>query len=470
MTMGYGLRRTAFDRSSYDFWTNRYQVVNVKDFGATGDGVHDDTAAIQAAFDAVASAGGGITYLAAGTYLVSKRLVIGSKTVVTGEHRYASTILAQTGGSWTAPTPATWPFILGAVNGNQITVQDLGINANGQNASGICIVGGDDPVICNCFVFNGTAHTNIHFFGAQTTGVNPVRRGIMSSNVSDGSLYGFAWDGAVHASTMQANHSINAAASHFSWDGRQGVAGGIVAGSAINNIVDDEKNPNALGSAMQCFDAYDAVVTNNIFTNLGQPTYGIYGENYEGIIQGNTVSGRSGAVIGQAIHCNPFNSNPKTLAIVEANRIGFASVAFANDGNGPTLWANNVVDSASVNSIHSFAQPQFNIMRENYKLGDAGNTNIDLAQPLISMSGPTAGNVFWQQPGRDPNRFLAYFDGYENDTTTNQTITFPTAYTYTPTVSTNSTGLTVSASTTELTITSPNSTTTYSGVVEVVGL
>ena len=43
--MAHGLRRTAFDQSSYAYWTGKYGVVNVKDFGAVGDGVHDDTAA-----------------------------------------------------------------------------------------------------------------------------------------------------------------------------------------------------------------------------------------------------------------------------------------------------------------------------------------------------------------------------------------------------------------------------------------
>ena len=42
--------------------------VNVRDFGAEGDGETDDTAAVQAAIDRVHDAGGGYVYLPAGTY------------------------------------------------------------------------------------------------------------------------------------------------------------------------------------------------------------------------------------------------------------------------------------------------------------------------------------------------------------------------------------------------------------------
>ena len=46
------------------------QVFSVYDFGARGDGKHNDTAAIQAAMDRAAAAGGGVAYLPAnGTYL-----------------------------------------------------------------------------------------------------------------------------------------------------------------------------------------------------------------------------------------------------------------------------------------------------------------------------------------------------------------------------------------------------------------
>lgn len=46
-------------------------TLNVKDFGARGDGVTDDTAAIQAALDAVAAKGGGRLELPPGTYVVA---------------------------------------------------------------------------------------------------------------------------------------------------------------------------------------------------------------------------------------------------------------------------------------------------------------------------------------------------------------------------------------------------------------
>lgn len=46
-------------------------VSNVRDFGAVGNGVADDTAAIQAAIDQTAASGGGVTLLPTGTYAIT---------------------------------------------------------------------------------------------------------------------------------------------------------------------------------------------------------------------------------------------------------------------------------------------------------------------------------------------------------------------------------------------------------------
>lgn len=67
-------------------------AVNVKDFGAKGDGVTDDTAAIQAAIDSVNAAGGGRIYLPSGTYLVSSIITTYKYISIIGENSYATTI------------------------------------------------------------------------------------------------------------------------------------------------------------------------------------------------------------------------------------------------------------------------------------------------------------------------------------------------------------------------------------------
>jgi len=88
-----------------------------------------------------------------------------------------------------------------------------------------------------------------------------------------------------------------------------------------------------------------------------------------------------------------------------------------------------------------------------------------------TLVGTTAGSITYNMPfiGNSYKKFVAYASGYENDTTTNQTITFPTPFAQTPAIVANTTGLTISASTTTLTITAPNSTTTYTGWIIIEG-
>jgi hypothetical protein len=62
--------------------TKLRESVSVKDFGAVGNGVADDTAAIQAAITATQTAGGGVIFLPLGTYKISSTLTITGNGVV----------------------------------------------------------------------------------------------------------------------------------------------------------------------------------------------------------------------------------------------------------------------------------------------------------------------------------------------------------------------------------------------------
>lgn len=73
--------------------TGTHRVFNVQDFGAKGDGSHDDTAAIQSAIAAAQTAGGGTVYVPSGTYKTTATLSItAAKITVEGEG--ASSIIA----------------------------------------------------------------------------------------------------------------------------------------------------------------------------------------------------------------------------------------------------------------------------------------------------------------------------------------------------------------------------------------
>ncbi len=97
---------------------------NVREYGAKGDGVTDDTAAIQAAINAAAAAGGGAVYLPAATYMV-KSLNLLPAITLKGEHRDACT-LSGTGGYDVLVLPASGTF-------SGFRISDLTV-INGQNS------------------------------------------------------------------------------------------------------------------------------------------------------------------------------------------------------------------------------------------------------------------------------------------------------------------------------------------------
>lgn len=105
---------------------------NVKDYGAVGDGAADDTAAIQAAIDAVSAKGGGVVCVPCGTYMTSAPLEMKSRVLLQGEGD-VSTIRAFAGSGWGLAT--AYRGIIDFVGVQQAGVRDICLHQDGSNRS-----------------------------------------------------------------------------------------------------------------------------------------------------------------------------------------------------------------------------------------------------------------------------------------------------------------------------------------------
>jgi hypothetical protein len=149
-------------------------TVNVKDFGAVGDGVTDDAAAIQAAVDTM-EVGGGTLHIPAGTYLLGSEVLLLGEIIVQGDG-YGSTFIK-----------AADDFELGGrlfdtFRRDNITIQGIHFDGNVANQSGyvpatdngqnaIIIRSSKNITIRNCY-FKDFGKDGIFMFGTAPTKSN----------------------------------------------------------------------------------------------------------------------------------------------------------------------------------------------------------------------------------------------------------------------------------------------------------
>jgi Pectate lyase superfamily protein len=129
---------------------------NVKSYGAIGDGLTDDTAAIQAAIDAVPSSGG-VVFFPAGTYIISQTLTVTtSATTLLGVGYDQGSILKIK--STADPTYALQIGTVGYIANCKVEGLTLQGRNNGSLTGGGMSFGSDTGTIRKCFIyqFGGT--------------------------------------------------------------------------------------------------------------------------------------------------------------------------------------------------------------------------------------------------------------------------------------------------------------------------
>jgi len=188
-----------------------------------------------------------------------------------------------------------------------------------------------------------------------------------------------------------------------------------------------------------------------------------------------TISPTTGAVVASL---NLAHANTWSAVQTFGNNISIGGVQFniATLSSGQYIYYNgtnwvNVTPITGTTLTETSGQLALNLANANSWTATQTFSGIAPNAAQSTLSGTTAGTITYNMPfiGASYKKFVAYASGYENDTTTNQTITFPTAFAQTPAIIANTTGLTISASTTTLTITAPNSTTLYTGWIIIEG-
>ena len=109
-------------------------IYNVRAFGAEGDGVTDDTAAIQATLNAAKAAGGGVIYIPDGLYLMDAITLTNANHITIQGAGPGRTILKAKPNATNAP-------VLQFVGCNRLTVRDLEIDGDKANQAGTHIRG-----------------------------------------------------------------------------------------------------------------------------------------------------------------------------------------------------------------------------------------------------------------------------------------------------------------------------------------
>lgn len=183
-------------------------IINVKDYGAIGDGATDDTAAILAAIAAFGTYRR--LFFPAGVYIVNSQLTIAlANATVFGEGRFASVIKLKNSSSITAGQSI---LLLSAAG---ITVEDIGIDGNSPNNPTVNVSGirasANDFQVLNCMTQKLTLYGIV--LDGGTAGLNRFR--VENNDISDIGFRGIATihakDGLISGNTIVStgSHAID---------------------------------------------------------------------------------------------------------------------------------------------------------------------------------------------------------------------------------------------------------------------
>lgn len=327
------------------------QTSDVRWFGAKGDGVTNDTTAIQAAATYLSS--GGDLHVPPGTYITTVSIKLFSGTVMRGD---GWTSLIKASASWPVPSSndpaiatgyaliANQNFNAGVITDNKITVQDMAfsyanlINVAGGGTHAVRLRKCDQTKVLNCsFIYgnNGTA-----MLGCTNTLVDQC----FSTEIENAGYD--HWEGSVGCTVS--NSYVRAAAAY----GNQGI---LFTGADTNLNPGLAYDVNFIGNRVENFDTLNA---SGILINANNGTsqamrISVVGNIVKNCSIGIAVAGDSGQGVISSNVIQACGVNPSIFLNVENADNPIGVVMSSNVAVNPNVSVGNIAVFAAVGSHHS---------------------------------------------------------------------------------------------------------------------
>lgn len=376
---------------------------DTRDFGSVGDGVADDTSAINAAITAAATAGGGTVYIPHGTYKTTGSIVIYvDNVVVRGENRGATIIKPATGSTFdVVKTPI--PAIEGSAGyiRNFIGVESMTLDCT-QMTSTVAGAG------------NG-----IHFYGVRYSHIRDVNIvGCLNYGIIlDGDITNFSYSVDVEfCRVINGGGGLLAAFSEEAFVNRCNL---LQANLALGSAQPSFSAPDAVGYIIRLKSGYFLIAENVIGSSGTHTSAAIQVEN-----SGPTriIGNRFDHPRYQAIRTTAGNN------LIEANQIGnpssIGSVEGIKLGSSNNVVIGNIFDNTNGAAHYTYCiseptnESNNTIIGNRVLPGTVGTINVNAA----STGNRVANNVGYNPVGHItapgmPATTVAYTNNFGSDAT-----------------------------------------------------
>lgn len=166
--------------------------ISIRDFGAVGNGVVDDTTACQNAINRVAALGGGTLFFPPGTYAIAGAVTNSSTASVSFEGVGSASVLKNT-------SAGNSLIVLNNAAMSGVTISRLAITATGSSAPAILAIGVSNLVVSDVVILN---HVDGISMSGTYSGVDIVRTTISTAAGGD---VGVLISGAAHQVTISSS-------------------------------------------------------------------------------------------------------------------------------------------------------------------------------------------------------------------------------------------------------------------------